>query len=148
MTSQWARWSFKSPASRLFTQPFIQERIKEKHQRSASLAFVRGIHRWPVNSPHKWPVTRKMFPFDDVIMLDVDQQAGGAYLISDATTTNTTSYESCETELIILLRNDTEIWRMHIYMCVFMWVYVCSSTCSQSYQQAQWWLKTLLSSYI
>ena len=30
--------------------------------------FVRGIHRAPVNSPHKWPVTRKMFPFDDVIM--------------------------------------------------------------------------------
>ena len=40
-----------------------------KHQSSASLAFVRGIHRWPVNSPHKEPVTRKMFPFDDVIML-------------------------------------------------------------------------------
>ena len=39
-----------------------------KHQSSASLAFVRGIHRWPVNSQHKWPVTRKMFPFDDVIM--------------------------------------------------------------------------------
>ena len=39
-----------------------------KHQSSASLAFVRGIHRGPVNSPHKWPVTRKMFPFDDVIM--------------------------------------------------------------------------------
>ena len=39
-----------------------------KHQSSASLAFVRGIHRWPVNSPHKWPVTRKMLPFDDVIM--------------------------------------------------------------------------------
>ena len=35
---------------------------------SASLAFVRGIHRWPVNSPHNGPVTRKMFPFDDVIM--------------------------------------------------------------------------------
>ena len=41
---------------------------QRKHQRSASLAFVRGIHRGPVNSPHKWPVTRKMFPFDDVIM--------------------------------------------------------------------------------
>ena len=39
-----------------------------KHQSSVSLAFVRRIHRWPVNSPHKWPVTRKMFPFDDVIM--------------------------------------------------------------------------------
>ena len=40
-----------------------------KHQSSASQAFVWGIHRSPVNSPHKWPVTRKMFPFDDVIML-------------------------------------------------------------------------------
>ena len=39
-----------------------------KHQSSASLDFVRGIHRGPVNSPRKWPVTRKMFPFDDVIM--------------------------------------------------------------------------------
>ena len=42
---------------------------RRKYQSSASLAFVRGIHRWPVNSPHIWPVTRKMFPFDDVIML-------------------------------------------------------------------------------
>ena len=41
---------------------------QRKHQSSASLAFVQGIHRGPVNSPHKWPVTRKMFPFDDVIM--------------------------------------------------------------------------------
>ena len=41
---------------------------QSKHQSSASLAFVWEIHRWPVNFPHKWPVTRKMFPFDDVIM--------------------------------------------------------------------------------
>ena len=41
---------------------------QRKHQRSASLAFVPGIHRGPVNSPHTWPVTRKMVPFDDVIM--------------------------------------------------------------------------------
>ena len=41
---------------------------QRKHQSSASLAFVRGIHRWPVNSPHKGPVTRKMFPFDDFII--------------------------------------------------------------------------------
>ena len=41
---------------------------QSKHQSCASLAFVWGIHRGPVNSPHKWPVTRKMFPFDDVIM--------------------------------------------------------------------------------
>ena len=42
---------------------------QRKHQSSAWLAFVRGIHQWPVNSPHKGPVTRKMFPFDDVIMV-------------------------------------------------------------------------------
>ena len=41
---------------------------QRKHQSSASLALARGIHRGPVNSPHKWPVTRKMFSFDDVIM--------------------------------------------------------------------------------
>ena len=42
---------------------------QRKHQSSASLAFVRGIRRWPASSPHKGPVTRKMFPFDDVIMV-------------------------------------------------------------------------------
>ena len=44
----------------------VEDQIK--NQSSASLAFVRGIHRRPVNSPHKGPVTQKMFPFDDVIM--------------------------------------------------------------------------------
>ena len=42
---------------------------QRKHQSSASLAFARGIHWWPVNSPHKGPLTRKRFPFDDIIML-------------------------------------------------------------------------------
>ena len=41
---------------------------KRKHQSSALLAFVWGIHWWLVNSPHKWPVKRKIFPFHDVIM--------------------------------------------------------------------------------
>ena len=41
---------------------------QRKHQSSASLAFMRAIHRRPVNSPHNWSVTRKRFPFDDVIM--------------------------------------------------------------------------------
>ena len=45
---------------------------ERKHQSSASLAFERGIQRGPVNSPHKWPVKRKMFPFDDVIMVWFD----------------------------------------------------------------------------
>ena len=60
---------------------------QRKHQSSASLAFVRGIHRRPVNSPHKWPVTRKVFPFDDVIMLCCDcpqvaQESGGDEVLS------------------------------------------------------------------
>ena len=42
---------------------------QRKHQSSTSLTFVRGIHRWLVNSPHKGPVSRKMFPFDKVIMV-------------------------------------------------------------------------------
>ena len=41
---------------------------QRKHPSSASLAFVCGIHWGPVNSPHKCPVTRKIFPFEDVIM--------------------------------------------------------------------------------
>ena len=41
---------------------------QRRHQSSMSPAFARGIHRWPMNSPHEGPVTWKMFPFDDVII--------------------------------------------------------------------------------
>ena len=50
---------------------------QRKHQSSASLVFVRGIHRWPVSSPHKWPVTRKMFPFDAFIMKILTKSVSG-----------------------------------------------------------------------
>ena len=46
---------------------------QRNHQSSASLPLC-GIHRSPVNSPYKWPVTRKMFPFDDVIMNNNSQE--------------------------------------------------------------------------
>ena len=42
---------------------------QRKHESPAALAFVRGIQRRPTDSPHKWPVTRKMFPLDDVIKI-------------------------------------------------------------------------------
>ena len=58
---------------------------QRKHQSSESLAFMRGIHRGPVNSPHKWPVTRKMFPFDNVIM-SVWPSIKPAFLWSKVTT--------------------------------------------------------------
>ena len=52
---------------------------QSKHQSSASLAFVWRIHRGPVNSPHKWPVTRKMSSFDDVIMITRSLTMGDMY---------------------------------------------------------------------
>ena len=52
-------------ASQITSAPIVCTTVcsggdQRKHQSSASLAFVRGIHRWPVS--------RKMFPFVDVIM--------------------------------------------------------------------------------
>ena len=53
MTSQWAQWRLKSPASLLFIEPFIQGADQRKHQSSASLAFVREFSggRW---IPRTW----------------------------------------------------------------------------------------------
>ena len=58
------QWHLESPASE-----FYSGTDERKHQSSASLAFVRGIHRSHVNSPHKWPVMRKMFQLNDGIMV-------------------------------------------------------------------------------
>ena len=52
---------------------------QRKHQSSAPLAFVWRIHWWPVNSPHKWPVMRKMIPFDDVIMIKIHEDPQNRY---------------------------------------------------------------------
>ena len=52
---------------------------QRKHQSSASLAFVRGIHRSPVDSPHKGLVTRKCFiswrhhDYALIIVLSIDE---------------------------------------------------------------------------
>ena len=54
---------------------------QRKHQSSASLAFLWGIHRRPVNSPHKWPVNRKMFPFDDVTMTSSENSSPPYHVI-------------------------------------------------------------------
>ena len=67
---------------------------QRKHQTSASLAFVRG----PVNSQHKWSVTRKMFPYDDVIMYTINHHlCAWAVIVSNLTNTvvYTIIYENC-----------------------------------------------------
>ena len=70
---------------------------QRKHQSSASLALVRGIHRWPVNSPHKWSVTRKIYPFwwrhHDILLCN-----GTCHL---ATMTGATILASCHTMQLI-----------------------------------------------
>ena len=43
---------------------------QRKHHSFESLAFVWGMHWGLVNSPHKWPIKWKMFPFDDIIMFE------------------------------------------------------------------------------
>ena len=74
-TPWWVRWRLKSPASRVFTQPFVQaqiiffhaqikENFKAPRHRPLWGEFI-GDRRIP---PHKGPVTRKIFPFDDVII--------------------------------------------------------------------------------
>ena len=47
--------------SRLFTQPFIEGADQNYIKAPRYWPFLRGIHWWPVNSPHKGPVTRKCF---------------------------------------------------------------------------------------
>ena len=66
-TSWWARRCLKLPASRSFAQPFFQVQIKQTSKPRVS-GLCEGIPRWPMKSPHKGPVTRKKFPFDDGIM--------------------------------------------------------------------------------
>ena len=67
LTLQWRHNDHDGVASQITSLTIAYPTVysgadQRKHQSSASLAFVRGIQRGPVNSPHKLPVTRKMFP--------------------------------------------------------------------------------------
>ena len=50
-------------------------RLSRRRSRNTSklrtTGFVREIHQWPVDSPHKGQVTRQIFPSDDVTLLRV-----------------------------------------------------------------------------
>ena len=63
---------------------------QRKHQSSASL--VHEIHRWPVKSPHKWPVTRKMLPFDDIIMIIFNRTLFTHWMLYSFLTNVTTAF--------------------------------------------------------
>ena len=61
---------------------------QRNYQSSPSLAFVRGIHRLPVDSLHKGPLTRKIIPFDEVIMLELHLSDDTAWYLSNNTMTH------------------------------------------------------------
>ena len=64
---------------------------QRKHQSSALLAFVQGIQRWLVNSPHKGPVMQKIFPFDDIIMR-IDIQHSTLWILQSGQSDNEKQY--------------------------------------------------------
>ena len=68
------RWRHDGPDGVSNHQPpdCLLNRLLRRRSKKTSKLRVTGLHRWPVNSPHKRPVTRKMFPFDDVIILHWD----------------------------------------------------------------------------
>ena len=82
---------------------------QRKHQSPASLAFLRGIHRWPVNSPRKGPVPRKMFPFDDVIMVSA---AMASYITGNKPLLLAT--HRCPSQRVSNAENFPMLWRHYI----------------------------------
>ena len=51
----------------VYSTVFFSGSDQRNYLRSASLAFVWGIHRRPMNSPNKGPLTREICPYDNVI---------------------------------------------------------------------------------
>ena len=67
----------------MFTQPFIQMQIKEYIKAPRHWPLCGEFHQRPVKSRHKWPVARKMFPFDDVIMSTIWFKCQRVAVVSD-----------------------------------------------------------------
>ena len=90
---------------------------QRKHQSSASLAFVRAIHGWPVNSPHKGPVTRKIFPFDDVIMEKLDVNNDEVSLYCSKCVKMVLIFLVCEDSFMTIKS------KLHIYIYIYWFYY-------------------------
>ena len=77
----WARWRLKSPVSRLLAEPFVQAQIKENTKAPCHWPLEGNPHVTGVY-PHKGPITRKMFPFDNIIVINkmsTDSQCNNVY---------------------------------------------------------------------
>ena len=85
---------------------------RRKHPSSSSLAFVRGIHLWPMNSPHKGSVTRKMFPLDDVIMI-----------------VGCLSRKLIGTKNFFIEQIHQLVSYIYTYMCIYIYICACVRVC-------------------
>ena len=86
----------------------LSRRRSKKHQNSAPVAFVRASHWWPVDSPHKGPVRRKMFPFDDAIMSIYQHTTEG--LSHCSAETSTTSHNHYTHDDVIKWKHFPRYW--------------------------------------
>ena len=68
----------------------LLNRLFRRRSKKTSKLHVTGLCAGPVNSPHKWPVTRKMFPFDDVIMTNLGDTRGHGINVNVSTNYNKT----------------------------------------------------------
>ena len=108
---------------------------QRNHQSSASPAFVRGIHRWPVNSPHKGPVKRIFFIFDDVIMM---YQVWWEFILLNSLWPNDTIWEH---------RSGTTLVRVMVYSltkfihnALIKWKYLQPDICVSRLKACHpWW---------
>ena len=73
LTSLWWRHNDHDSVSNHQPHECLLNRLFRRRSKKTSRLRVTGLcvgnSPGPVNSPHKGPVTRKMFPFDDVIMI-------------------------------------------------------------------------------
>ena len=104
---------------------------QRKHQSSVSMVFVWGIHRLPVNSSHKWPVTRNMFPFDDVIMLSFLQFYWWVFSFSQINISILSIVMSPSTMLIGLISKKNaksssikKMWTTSSFADIHTWAYL------------------------
>ena len=157
MASYWSQWHPRSPASRLFTELFIQVQIQENINAPRYRPLVRGIHQWPVNSPHKGPVMWKIFPYDDVIMFSGISTRKSLYETEKKYETAWGKYHLC---CISSLSHYFDVvvwvlWRVFRYKCTLQatnniwnikwtcaqnaWSFLLSYICQISFRLT-WWM--------
>ena len=100
---------------------------QRKHQSSKSLAFVRGIHRWPVHSPYKWPVTRKMFHL----------MTSSCHQLANRCIQSTALYHTVPMNLIVI--SITTVWGVCVILACSDIALFISKRIRDCYDYICWW---------